>query len=98
MAKYINSVRFLVKEDQQEAFENLFKEPPGWVGLKLHVLSKTGERSYLSCGLWENEEAMKAARPEMIDFLDKGRHLLDIISPELGVTDPVSGPIIVEHN
>ena len=52
MAKHTNSVRFLVKEGQQEAFENLFREPRDWNGLMLHVLVKTGERSYMSYALW----------------------------------------------
>ena len=51
MAKHANSVRFLVKEGQQEAFENLFREPRDWNGLMLHVLVKTGERSYMSYAL-----------------------------------------------
>ena len=45
-------------------------------------------------GIWNDEEAMVAARPEMIAFLDTMRHLLSEISPELGVTDPVSGEVI----
>ena len=69
MAKHTNSVRFLVKEGQQEAFENLFREPRDWNGLMLHVLVKTGERSYMSYGLRENEDAMVVARPQMISLL-----------------------------
>jgi hypothetical protein len=30
----------------------------------------------------------------MIEFLDSMRDLLEELSPELGVTDPVSGPIV----
>jgi len=37
---------------------------------------------------------MVKARPNMIALLDSGRDLLDEISPELGITDPVSGPVI----
>ena len=58
------------------------------------MLAKTGERSYVSYGLWESEAAMVKARPDMIALLDSGRDLLDKISPELGITDPVSGPVI----
>jgi len=32
----------------------------------------------------------------MIEFLDSMRDLLEELSPELGVTDPVSGPIVAE--
>jgi hypothetical protein len=92
--KYTNIVRFLVKKGQQQEFENLFKTARSWEGLTLHVLAKTGERSYASFGLWESESAMINARPSMISLLDSARDLLDEISPELGVTDPVSGPVI----
>ena len=95
MNEHTNVVRFLVKEGQQQAFEELFKSTRPWEGLTLQVLAKTGERSYVSYGLWESEAAMVNARPNMIATLDSGRHLLDEISPELGLTDPVSGPVIL---
>ncbi len=94
MEKHTNVVRFLVKEGQQQAFEDLFKSARPWEGLTLQVLAKTGECSYVSYGLWESEAAMVKARPSMIALLDSGRDLLDEISPELGITDPVSGPVI----
>ena len=37
------------------------------------------------------------ARPQMITSLDSVRDLLEEISPELGVTDPVSGPVVLER-
>ena len=64
----------------------------------LHVMAKTGEPSYISYALWENEDAMVDARPQMISLLDTGRDMLEEMSPELGVTDPVSGPVVVEHS
>jgi hypothetical protein len=33
----------------------------------------------------------------MIGILDSFRHMLDELSPELGVTDPVSGEAVVEQ-
>ena len=50
---------------------------------------------YCSFGIWDDEEALVAARPEMIAFLDTLRHLLCEISPELGVTDPISGEVLL---
>ena len=94
MKMHTNVVRFLVKEGQQQAFEDLFKAARPWEGLTLQVLAKTGERNYVSYGLWENEAAMIKARPNMIALLDSGRDLLDEISPELGITDPISGPVV----
>ena len=43
-----------------------------------------------------NEEKMANARPQMIGLLDSTRHLLEELSPELGVTDPVSGTVVFE--
>ena len=34
--------------------------------------------------------------PEMISLLDRSRHLLEELSSELGVTDPVSGSVVFE--
>jgi hypothetical protein len=39
---------------------------------------------------------MRAAMPDMISLLDKTRDMLEELSPELGVTDPVSGNVIFE--
>lgn len=50
----------------------------------------------MAYGLWESEEAMVVARDSMIALLDTTRDLLEEISPELGVTDPVSGSVIFE--
>jgi hypothetical protein len=32
----------------------------------------------------------------MIEFLDSLRHTLEELSPELGVTDPYSGSVVIE--
>ena len=47
-------------------------------------------------GLWESEEKMANAMPLMIGLLDSTRQLLEKLSPELGVTDPVSGAVVFE--
>ena len=60
-------------------------------------LIQTGEFTYCSVGEWDNLESLVNARPAMIGFLDSVRHMLDEISPELGVTDPVSGPVVMEQ-
>ena len=44
----------------------------------------------------KNEESIAKARDKMIVGLNSVRSLLEEISPELGVTDPVSGPVIME--
>ena len=62
----------------------------------MHVLAKTGDQTYVAYGLWENEDKMRAAMPDMIPLLDETRDMLEKLSPELGVTDIVSRNVIFE--
>ena len=96
MPKHTNVVRFRVNSGKQAEFESLFSKADNWDGQLLHILARTGEESYVGYGLWENEEKMKNAMPKMIALLDSTRHLLKELSPELGVTDPVSGTVVFE--
>ena len=96
MAKYTNVVRFKVKPGKQQEFETVFSKAEKWDGQLLQILARTGEQSYVGFGLWENEEKMTNAMPLMIGLLDSARHLLEEMSPELGVTDPVSGTVVFE--
>ena len=96
MPKHTNVVRFRVKTGQQDEFERIFKAANKWDGMLMHVLARTGEQSYVAYGLWESEENMQTAMPQMIALLDSSRHLLEELSPHLGVTDPVSGAVVFE--
>ena len=96
MSRHTNVVRFRVKAGQQDEYERIFKAADKWDGMVLHVLAKTGEQSYVAYGLWESEENMQNAMPQMISLLDSSRHLMEELSPELGVTDPVSGTVVFE--
>ena len=96
MIKHTNVVRFKVKSGKQAEFETLFSKVDEWDGQILHILARTGEQSYVGYGLWKSEEFMRKAMPQMIALLDSTRHLLEEISPELGVTDPVSGTVVFE--
>ena len=95
MPKASNIVRFKVNQDHQEEFENLNENCDRYEGEFLRTVVKTSQDTYCVIGIWDDEEAMVAARPEMISFLDTIRHLLTEISPGLGVTDPVSGEVIL---
>ena len=95
MPKHTNVVRFKVKANQQTAFESLFHESDKWDGMILHILAKTGDQTYVAYGLWESEGKCKL-QCEMISLLDRSRHLLEELSSELGVTDPVSGSVVFE--
>ena len=96
MPKHTNVVRFRVKSGKQAEFESLFSKANNWDGQLIHILARTDEQSYVGYGLWESEEQMQNAMPQMISLLDSTRHLLEELSPELGVTDPVSGSVVFE--
>ena len=96
MTKYTNVVRFKVQSGKQPEFESLFSKADNWDGQLIHILARTGEQSYVGYGLWQSEEHMQNAMPQMISLLDSARHLLEELSPELGVTDPVSGSVVFE--
>jgi hypothetical protein len=97
MAKYSNVVRFRVKQECIAEFENAFRDCPLFDGMLSQLLIRTGDGQYCGIGFWDSEDALVSARPEMIAFLDKFRDLLEEISPEVGVTDAVSGPVIVDN-
>ena len=44
--------------------------------------------------IFDSAEAIAAQRPAMIAHLDEVRGFMEELSPELGVTDPVSGIIV----
>ena len=96
MSAYSNIVRFIVKEGCESDFIEVFKTFSNEEGEIYSILVQTGEREYIAVGTWESEDALVNARPAMIGNLDKMRGFLQEISPELGVTDPHSGTVIVE--
>ena len=97
MAKFSNVVRFKVKAECVDDFFQHCSDLPPFEGKLSQVLIKTGEQNYCAVGLWESEDAVVAARPAMIASLDTARHMLDEISPDMGVRDAVSGPVVVER-
>jgi len=92
-----NAVRFKVKpgrdEDFIEAHRNVDRD---WPGLRRVNLCKTGEHDYCIIGEWDDMDSLAAARPNMIATLDSFRHLLEDLGSDKGVTDPVSGPVVLE--
>jgi hypothetical protein len=71
-----------------------FINPEGVISRKV---IQTGERSYCSVVEWVDEGSLANARQQMIAYLDTIRDILEEISPELGVTDPVSGPVVIDE-
>jgi len=100
MSKFMNVVRSKVKEDKKDEYMKKLKEffdnMKGTEGLISMKQDQTGPNSMCIIGEWKDEQAIAKARDKMIAGLDTVRPLLEEISPELGVTDPVSGPVIME--
>ena len=67
-----------------------------WDRMLLHLLTKTGDKTYVAYGLWEKEKRMQNEMPEIISSLDDSHHLWEGLSPELGVTDPMSASVVFE--
>ena len=91
-----NCVRFKVKPGQDEAFINAHRNiAADWAGLQRVNLVKTGDSTYAIIGEWADMEAMAAARTSMIATLDTFRDRLEDLGGGLGVTDPISGPVVL---
>ena len=94
---HMNVVRFIVKPDRVNDYLDKLKSQPKWKGQIEGRTIQTGDNTFCGYGLWESKEAMDAEMQSMISWLDSVRDMLEEISPELGVTDPVSGPVIHEN-
>ena len=57
---------------------------------------ETGERTYCIIAEWADMDSLVNARPQMIATLDSFRDTLEDLGGGLGVTDPVSGPVVLE--
>jgi hypothetical protein len=75
-----------------EAHRHLKRDFPG---LRGGGLIHTGERSYCFIGEWDDLSSIAAARGAMIGNLDRFRDTLEDLGGGLGVTDPVSGSVVM---
>ena len=92
-SNFMNVVRFKLKQDCVDKYFEVIKKTD-FEGMTQRYIAKTGNYDYCFVGIWESAEAISAQRPKMIAHLDEVRELMEELSPELGVTDPVSGNII----
>ena len=92
-SNFMNVVRFKLKSDCEEKYFEIINKTD-FEGMTQRYIAKTGDNDYCFVGIWKNQEAIAAQRPAMIAHLDKVRGLMEELSPELGVTDPVSGNIV----
>ena len=96
MAAY-NVVRFRVKAGREKEFLDAhMRAERNWPGMRHANIIKTGDRTYCVVGEWTDMDAMAAARPHMIATLDTFRETLEDLGNGMGVTDPVSGPVVLE--
>ena len=92
-----NIVRFRVKPGREEAFVEAHRNAGrDFKGFKRASLVKTGERAYCIVGEWDSIDSLAAARPQMIALLDTFRSDLEDLGGGLGVTDPVSGEVVLD--
>jgi len=91
-----NAVRFRVKPGRDQEFLDAHQAiDRNWNGLKSVNVIKTGDHSYCIIGEWSDMEALGKARPHMIETLNSFRQTLEDLGGGLGVTDPVSGAVVL---
>lgn len=91
-----NVVRFRVKPGREEAFIEAHRRADfSAEGFRRGSLIKTGDRAFCMVGEWDSFEALAKARPTMIGVLDSFRADLEDLGDGLGVTDPVSGEVVL---
>lgn len=92
-----NVVRFRVKPGREEQFVDEHRRMTTvFPGMRRAALIKTGERTYCFVGEWDGMANIVGARASMIALLDRFRDTLEDLGGGLGVTDPVSGEVVVE--
>jgi Antibiotic biosynthesis monooxygenase len=91
-----NAVRFRVKPGREQEFLDAHKRvEANWPGLRHANMVKTGERTYCIIAEWSDMDSLIQARANMIATLDSFRDTLEDLGSGLGVTDPVSGPVVL---
>jgi hypothetical protein len=91
-----NVVRFRVKPGREQEFLDAHRSiQSDWAGLKKVNMIKTGDRTYCIIAEWADMADLAAARPNMIATLNSFRDTLEDLGGGLGVTDPISGPVVL---
>lgn len=92
-----NVVKFRVKPGQDARFLDAHRDgKANWSGLLRGEMIKTGDQTYCLIGEWSDMDAIVAARSKMIETLDSFREVLEDLGAGLGVTDAVSGPVVLD--
>ena len=91
-----NAVRFRVKSGREQEFLDAHKKvQANWPGLVHANIIKTGDRTFCIIAEWTDMDALANARPNMIATLNSFRDTLEELGGGLGVSDPVSGPVVL---
>jgi quinol monooxygenase YgiN len=95
-----NVVRMRVKPGHVEEYLDFHRNRSmgELAGMRRVNIVQTGDRDFCFVGEWDSMEALAAARPKMIAILDGFRDRLEDLGPGLGVTDPVSGEVVIERH
>jgi hypothetical protein len=92
-----NVVRFKVKpgyeQDFIDAHLNAEIDLPGF---RRGTMIDTGNGGYCFIGEWKSPEHISHAEPLMVAILDTFRDTLEDLGNGLGVTDPVSGEVVLD--
>jgi hypothetical protein len=92
-----NIVRFRVKPGHQQQFIAAHRGVRhGFKGFRGGALVQTGEQTFCIIGEWASFAKLVNARPQMICVLDSFREHLEDLGNGLGLTDPVSGEVVVK--
>ena len=95
----VNVVRFRVKRGMDREFLDAHRDgKAAWPGLTRGFIVSTGEQTYVLVGEWPDTTTLAGARQRMIGTLDTFRHTLEDLGSGLGVTDAVSGSVVLELN
>lgn len=90
-----NVVRMRVKPGRNEEYLEAHRaiDQATFPGMRSVTIVQTGERDFCLIGAWDSMDAIVAARPRMIETLDRSREMLE----DLG-GDPVSGEAVLERH
>lgn len=89
-----NAVRFRVKPGRDQEFIDAHSNI-SWPGVKHAYVIKTGDGTYCVIAEWPDMETLANARSSMIATLNSFRDTLEDLGNGLGVTDAVSGPVVL---
>ena len=85
-----------MKDEYMKKLQDFSDNMKGTDGLISMKQIQTAPNNMCIVGEWKDEDSIAKARDKMIAGLDSVRPFLEEISPELGVTDSVSGSVIME--